>query len=137
LKEILDESVKEIFGAVIRDNRYVNPGERERSLGTVKVKEVLFVRYSMKEDRLTFSDMSGDIYNMPVTDCAFRKYCDHERIQNQKSMGFIGVELQRSFNQIEVYLRVGLARPFPKMYNRCYLQISGIHAFPDYKVGDE
>lgn len=141
LEEVLDGSVKEIFGAVIHENRYINPWEGERSLGTVKVKEVLDVNYSMKEEgkykyRLKFLDVAGDAYDLPVTDCAFRRYCDHERIQNQKSMGLIGAELQRRFNQSKVYLRVGLARPFPEKYYRCYLQISGLYTFPDYKGED-
>ncbi|MCW7076999.1 MAG: hypothetical protein OCU18_06920 [Candidatus Syntrophoarchaeum sp.] len=136
LEEVLDGSVKEIFGAVIHENRYINPWEGERSLGTVKAKEVLFVRYSMEEEgkcdyRIRFSDMNGDIYNLKVTDCAFRRHCDLERIQNQKSMGLIGAELQRRFNQSKVYLRVGLARLFKDVY---WLQISGVHTFPDHRV---
>jgi hypothetical protein len=50
LESILDESVGGIFGATIHQNRYINPGEGNRSLGTIKVKEVLSVKYSMKEE---------------------------------------------------------------------------------------
>jgi hypothetical protein len=133
LEEILDESVKEIFGAVIHDNRYVNHEEGKRSLGTVKVKEVLFVRYSMEENgkckyRISFSDMDGDVYDLPVTDCAFRKYCDVQRIQIGKNPGSISHELPHRLNQSDLFLRIGLTRLFEGVH---WLQISGLHAFPD------
>ncbi|MEA1866296.1 MAG: hypothetical protein U9N46_14115, partial [Euryarchaeota archaeon] len=138
LERISDRSVREIFGAVIHEGRYTNPGEGNRSLGTVKSVKVMGVNYSMKEDgnykyRITFSDMGGNVYNLPVTDCAFRRYCDRLRVLEGRSTIAIGLELQQRLNQRETFLRVGLTRPFAKMYNRCYLQVSGIHAFPDYR----
>lgn len=137
LERILYRSVKEIFGAVTHNNQYIDEGEGKRSLGTIKVKEVLYVKYSMKgegkyEYRIKFLDMSGAIYNLPITDCAFRNYCAGQRTESPMSLGSIGAGLQQRFNQVDIFLRVGLARPFEKMYNRCYLQVSGIHTFPDY-----
>ena len=141
MERISDRSVREIFGAVIHEGRYTNPGEGNRSLGVIKAVKVLGVNYSMKEVgkygyRITFSDMSGEVYNLPVTDCAFRMYCDRLRIREGRSTGAIGLELQQKLNRSEVFLRVGLTRPFAKMHNRCYLQVSGIHAFPDYREMD-
>jgi len=138
LERISDRSVREIFGAVIHEGRYTNPGEGNRSLGVIKAVKVLDVNYSMKEVgeygyRITFSDMSGEVYNLPVTDCAFRRYCDMLRIREGRSTGDIGSELQQRLNRSGVFLRVGLTRPFAKMHNRCYLQVSGIHTFPDYR----
>lgn len=137
LEEILDESVKAIFGAAIHDNRYIKTGGI-RSIGTIKVKEILSVNYtikSIKENdkynyRMTFSDMSGDVYNLPITDCAFKKYCDNQRIQKGKTTDVICHELQRILNQSEVFLRVGLTRLYKDVY---WLQVSGVHAFPDYR----
>jgi len=37
-----------------------------------------------------------------------------------------------------IYLRLGLARPFKKSAAdepRCYLQVTGVHTFPDYLQG--
>jgi len=140
LEGILYRSIKEIFGAVVHNNQYINEGEGKRSLGTIKVKEVLYVKYSMRNEtqykyRLKFSDMTGDVYNLSVTDCAFRNYCDNQRVQEQRSLEFIGANLQQKFNRIDVFLRIGLARPFERKYNRCYLLISGIHTFPGYTEG--
>jgi ATP-dependent DNA helicase RecQ len=135
LEKILDEFVKEIFGATIHGNRYICPEEGERSLGTVKAMEILSVNYSMEESgkykyRITFSDMSGEIYDLPVTDCAFRKYCDAQRIQVGKDMDSISDELQQRLNDSDVYLRVGLTRVFEDKH---WLQISGVHVFSDHQ----
>lgn len=140
LEKILDRSVKDIFGAVIHNNQYINEGEGNKSLGTVKAKEVLSVRYSLKEGerydyRIKFSDATVEIYDLPVTDLAFRGYCDERRVQGQGT-GAISAKLQYRLRQSHVFLRVGLARPFAKMYNRCYLQVSGIHTFPNYRQGN-
>jgi hypothetical protein len=136
LEKILDKSVKSIFGADICNNQYINEGEGNRSLGTAKAKEVLSVRYSLKENdkygyRIRFSDDTEEIYALPITDLAFREYCDSQRVQGHDT-DVISVRLQRRLSQSHVFIRVGLTRPFARMYNRCYLQVSGIHAFPDY-----
>ncbi|VUT28177.1 MAG: putative ATP-dependent RNA helicase [Candidatus Syntrophoarchaeum sp. GoM_oil] len=138
LEEILDESVKEIFGAVIHDNRYINQGIGKRSLGTVRVANVLDVNYSMKTKgkyryRITFLDMGGEVYGLPVTDCAFRDYCDVQRIQIGKNIGSISRELPHRLNQSDLFLRIGLTRLFEGVH---WLQISGLYAFPDYKEED-
>ena len=137
LEKILDKSIGGIFGADICNNQYTNEGEGNRSLGTVKAKEILSARYSLKEDerynyRIKFSDATGEIYDLPVTDLAFREYCDSQRVQGCAT-DTISAKLQRRLSQSEVFIRVGLTRPFAKMYNRCYLQVSGVHAFPDYR----
>jgi len=142
LESIADRSVKEIFGAVVQEGRYTNPGEGHRSLGTIKVVTVLGVNYSVGgigkyRYRITFSDMGGEVYNLPVTDCAFRKHCDMLRIEEGRNTGAIGLGLQQRLDRSELFLRVGLTRPFAKMYNRCYLQVSGIHAFPDYREKEQ
>jgi hypothetical protein len=136
LEKILDKSIKSIFDADIYNNRYINEGEGNRSLGTVRAKEVLSVRYSLKEDdkydyRIRFSDDTEEIYALPITDLAFREYCDSQRVQGHDT-DVISARLQRRLSRSHVFIRVGLTRPFARMYNRCYLQVSGIHAFPDY-----
>ncbi|NIA09680.1 MAG: DNA helicase RecQ, partial [Nitrospiraceae bacterium] len=141
LESILDGSVEEIFGTEVHEGRYTNPGEGNRSLGAIKVVKVMAVNYSMGEEgkykyRIAFSDTSGEVYDLPITDCAFRGHCDRQRIQKGRNTDDIEAELQQILNQSEVFLRVGLTRPFAKMRNRCYLQVSGIYAFPDYRGAD-
>ena len=81
---------------------------------------------------MKFSDTIGEIYDLPVTDLAFREYGDEQRVQGQ-STDAISAKLRHRLSQSHVFIRVGLTRPFGRMYNRCYLQVSGIHAFPDYR----
>jgi len=136
LEKVLDRSIKSIFDADIHNNQYVNEGEGNRSLGTVRAKQVLSVKYFLKEDdkyvyRIRFSDDTEEIYALPITDLAFREYCDGQRVQGHDT-DVISAKLKRRLSQSYVFIRVGLTRPFARMYNRCYLQVSGIHAFPDY-----
>ena len=135
LGSISDELVKDIFGAEIYEKRYTNPGEGRRSLGTIKVAKVLDVNYSLKEEgkyqyRITFSDISGEIYDLPITDCAFREYCDAQRIRTGNNPSSISDELRQKLNQSELFLCVGLTRLFRGVH---WLQVSGLHAFPDYR----
>lgn len=138
LEGISDGLVKDIFGAEIHEKRFTNPGKGRRSLGTIKVAKVLDVNYSMNEERkykyrIIFSDLSGEIYNLPVTDCAFREYCDAQRIRGGKNPAFISNELRQRLNQSNIFLHIGLTRLFKGVH---WLQVSGLHAFPDYRDMD-
>lgn len=137
LEEILDDSVKAMFGPTIYYNRHIKIGGN-RSIGTIKVKKVHSVNYSIKESdkynyRITFSDMSGEVYNLPITDYAFRKYCDSQRLQKGETTDFIRHKLQQIFNQSDLFLRVGLSRRYKDAY---WLLISGLYTFPDYRKQD-
>lgn len=136
LEKMLDKSVRSIFGASIHNSQYINEAEGNRSLGTVKARQVLSVRYSLREDdkydyRIRFSDDTEEIYDLPITDLAFRKYCDSLRVQGEATE-VTSARLKRTLSQSHVFIRVGLTRPFARMYNRCYLQVSSIHSFPHY-----
>ncbi|MGB8216430.1 MAG: HEAT repeat domain-containing protein [Candidatus Methanoperedens sp.] len=132
LEEILDESVNAIFGETIQNHRYIIKGGN-RSIGTIRIKEALSVNYSIKQDdkydyRITFADMNGDIYNLPITDLAFRKHCDNQRFQGIK-IDQINHDLKEIFNQCDLFLRVGLSRRWQGFY---WLLVSGVYSFPDY-----
>ncbi len=136
LERLLDASVASIFGADVHRRQYVDEGEGSRSMGTVKAREVIAVKYSpTKYDRydyrMQFSDAVGDVYDLPITDLAFRDYCDSERLRGHGE-GAISYELTRRLSQSRVFIRVGLTRPFAKMFNRCYLQVCAVHAYPGY-----
>lgn len=141
LERILDKSIRSIFGADIHDSRYVNEGEGNRSLGTVRANEVLSVRCSQRETdkhdyRTEFSDATREVYDLPVTDLAFREYCENQRLRG-RAIDVVADEVRRRLRGSHVFIRVGLARPFAKMFNRCYLQVCAIHAFPGYALGSE
>lgn len=52
VKNLLDgisySCIKDIFGADIYENKYLNEGCGRRSLGTIKIKEILFVNHTLK-----------------------------------------------------------------------------------------
>jgi len=136
LTKLLDPSIRSIFGAEIHSRQYLDEGEGKRSLGTVMAKEVLAVKYSLTrferyDYRMKFSDASGEVYDLPITDLAFRDYCGSQRLQGYAT-DVISHELKRRLSGSRVFVRVGLARPFEKMSNRCYLQVCAIHAYPTY-----
>lgn len=141
LQQILYPDVASIFEAEIHSELgyYVRTGEGARSLGTILPKSITAVRYTLKEDgkwdyRISFVDRSGTSYRLAVTDLAFRYYCDSKRLQGQRPEE-ITAELERLWRQATVFLRIGLARGWEKFPDRCYLQITGVHTFPDYLEG--
>jgi hypothetical protein len=143
LERILDPSVEAIFGSEThRDNSsyFVQHGEGNRSLGTIKVQEIeLLEIYTYKERciyKIKFTDESDTEYKLTVTDLAFRNFVDTYRNQGI-DCSTISHGLKNDFKYSTCYLRIGLARAWhpdkaqPK--NRCYLQITGVYSFPDYK----
>lgn len=146
LDQISDPAVSEIFGADIhrhRDSCYVLEGEGERSLGTVKAKDVRFVNVFERNNgfgcRLRFKDENDSYYNLPVTDLSLLYYIGHLHEQKGLAFGTIGAQLQAAFSNADTYIRIGLGRGFysnpNKPQNRCYLLISGVFTFPDYLDG--
>ncbi|MFA0847159.1 MAG: hypothetical protein ACC614_06285 [Methanobacterium formicicum] len=137
LNENLYSGVDEIFGAPIHEYRYLRQGEGKRSLGTIKADRILFFDYGLKDNgkyeyRITFNDASGFTYNLPITDCAFRNYCNNLKDIQEGNIQSIRWKLLGNLNKKRVYLRVGLTREFRDVH---WLQVSGIHTFPDYKNG--
>lgn len=137
LNKSLYSAVDEIFGAPIYQNRYLKKGEGEHSLGTIKADRILFFDYGSKtngkyEYRITFNDATGSIYNLPITDCGFRNYCNNLKDTCYGETQSISWKLLRNLNKKDIYLRVGLTREFRDVH---WLQVSGIHTFPDYKGG--
>lgn len=149
LKEISYNSIrKSLWGAPIywyegkeRKVPYIKPGEGEKSIVTVKIKNCIIKYFERPgklgkyEYRIEFSDIQQKNYDLSVTDLAFRNYCENLK-QKGKNCNFIGAELQQKLNQSEVFLRIGAGRPFtPKgdTEPKCFLFITGVYSFPDYK----
>lgn len=135
------ESVAEIFNAPILTGPgfYVLDGTGDRSLGTIEPNAVIRVVYEQVEEnrwkyRLSFMDGTGTIYWLTVTDLTWRYFCDWRRDQNIPPHQ-IATELLTSLQAGRTYLRIGLARGWPRYPERCYLQITGVYTFPDYLEG--
>lgn len=137
-----DGGVARIFGAAIRHDSgpYIVAGEGVRSLGTVCVRRLDAVQHAPNPNgrwtyRLAFADATGESYDLPVTDLAFRNYLDYLRERRQVPPGDIARRLTAIFRQNPTYLRIGLARGWERYPARCFLQITGVYSFPDYLSG--
>jgi len=142
LQHVLDPDVAAIFGTSIFTDHgwYVLQGEGHRSIGTVRPSSICSVLYGVSphdaswDYRITFEDQSGARYRLRVTDLAFRRYCNDGRLKGEPPE-VVSAALHRLLQQAEVYLRIGLARGRARYPDRCYLQITGVHTFPDYLGG--
>jgi len=141
LEFIKDDSVSGIFGAPTVEQQYLREGEGNRSLGTVKAGSIAYVEYFEKEVgryeyRIIFEDEARDIYDLPVTDMAFRAYCDYSRAN--QDLDYIGIKLQEMLCNREVYINLGLARAFAPVEDeppKYYILVTGVYSFPDYLEG--
>jgi hypothetical protein len=144
LARIDDGSVAAIFGApVLRDNGWYLPaGTGVRSLGTIRPARLPAVNHTFRPDRrtwdyrLSFADASGEEYRLAVTDLAFRHYLDHLRERQGLTAGVAAGWLTAALRAAdEIYLRIGLTRGWAVFPDRCFLQVTGVHTFPDYLDG--
>lgn len=143
LESIVDESIASIIGTPIQEEQqsfYIMAGEGVRSLGTIRPGEITSVVYQgglpdKRRYRIAFTDAEGESYRLAVTDLAFR-YCLDDLVSTKKlSPQKAAAQLTDLLNDTEVFLRIGLTRHWEKHPDRCYLQITGVHTFPDYLEG--
>jgi hypothetical protein len=142
LEHSLVEGVREVFDAPVLEGpgHFVKEGEGSRSMGTIRPCRVSWTTYSLRQDgrreyRLRFTDRCGMAWDLPVTDLTWRYYLDHQRDSLGHSPGRIAAEMRQMLDSRECYLRLGLARGWATYPDRCYIQITGVYAFPDYLEG--
>jgi hypothetical protein len=147
LQRTASESVASMFGALIRKNKYVAPGDGVCSLGTLKPASLDKLGYyqlefnGVKTDKFTlnFTDSTGEVFKqIPITDLSLRYYVKHLQHSMDYGPRRIRAYLERQFAQSKVWLRLGLTRPFQKSDSDrkwCYIQVTGVYTFPDYLDG--
>jgi hypothetical protein len=143
LDETMCGAVGEIFDAEVHRDYgcYVRHGEGARSLGTVRaqVERVTYgpSQYSPTEleYRLAFHDEASVRYRLSVTDLAFRYSLDFLGAKAGLAPADAAGSLENHLRGADIYLRIGLARHWPKFPDRCYLQVNGVYSFPDYLGG--
>lgn len=142
LNAICDSAVAAIFGAELHEESrwYIMAHQGQHSLGTVRatIEEVIYQQHPDRwEYSLAFADATGARYRLGVVDLALRASFDCLR----ERYGVEPDEVARRFmaaihdRQADVFLRIGLSRGWVKHPDRCYLQVTGIHTFPDYLRG--
>lgn len=143
LRHSLSPNVASIFEqplCVDGSHHYVTEGSGLRSLGTVLLNrspQVLFQSDAsgMIKPRLLFEDEAGARYQLAVTDLAWRYYADFLQRSEHLPADTLTARLQAALQGAEVFLRIGLARGWSAHPDRCYLQVTGVHTFPDYLGG--
>jgi hypothetical protein len=135
-------SVQEIFETdLLHNHRNIAPGSGARSLGTLKPKVVhkfiyKTVEYDGQEQRdyrLHFYDQTDTYFPaLKITDLALQNYADFLHLKDGLSLDEVSDKLTRLVKRAEVFLRIGLTRPYEGW---CWLQVNGIYTFPDYMAG--
>lgn len=144
-QDFLDQSVyktvQAIFEQPICDDFgfYVMDGCGPRSIGTIRPQAILKVYYEPGPDgvwdyRLSFVDSESALYRLKIVDLTWHYYCDSLR-GGDREPARIASELSAMLKASAVYLRIGLSRGWAKFPERCYLQITAVHTFPDYLGG--
>ena len=132
LERSRSDSVKELFGDELIEGKYVKPGTGERSIGTVRARISVI---DLTKERISFYDASGKYYPYrKVTDFVFTAHARNVLGQSSEEQLQFAQNIKRAR---DIYLRLGLTRPWtnPDGIEGCWLQVTGIHAFPDYSAG--
>jgi hypothetical protein len=137
----LSPGVGNMFEAPIVSDQgfYVLSGQGVRSLGTIQPRRIVRVVHELGPEgqwkyRLGFVDRQDALYWLTVTDLTWRYYFDYQRGHGKRPQQICS-ELLGSLRRCEVFLRIGLTRGWQMHPERCYLQITAVHSFPDYLKG--
>lgn len=139
LEKTLDGSVGGIFGAQVHTQPgwYVMAGEGKRSLGTIIPRRIDGIHFY--EDKgsyqLSFHDLAGAWYRLTVVDLDFRALARRIFLTTGTPPQLIARDLTAKLRIRRVYLRIGLSRGWREHPDKCFLQITGVHTFPDYLEG--
>ncbi|MDX2078740.1 MAG: hypothetical protein SFZ02_20070 [bacterium] len=130
-------SVKDIFGAMIHHSRSIVYKQGKRSVGTIKMKSLIYFRYASNDNygregyRIGFTDESDANYpEMMITDLTFRYYF-HNLLKTMTIKEAVQ-SVENYLSKTDCYLRIGLTREWS---NHHWLQVNGIYTFPDYAKG--
>jgi len=136
-------SVEEIFSGCFKEYRYVLPGTGNRSIATLVEVRIHAFKVEEREGkikpRLVFSDGSARLYDFAVNDLSIRDMCrDRIKSGHEETRNIARTMTDYFRNATKVFLRIGLARPFPiddVTELRCYPQVTGIYLIKcDQKV---
>lgn len=142
LSHSLFEKVEDIFEqSILTDQGFsVKDCYGPRSVGTIQPRNIAKVIYAPEKEggawdyRLHFYDRSDAFYRLKVTDLTWHYYCNDLRIKGMEPEQ-ITETLTGLLKKRKVFLRIGLARGWKEHPDRCFLQLNGIHTFPDYLEG--
>jgi hypothetical protein len=142
LEHLAFDSVAEAFGSRIQSRRSIPVGVGERSLATIRVRHVDFLKIDCDQEdwtlklRVAFRDLADDRYDLPVTDIGLRSLCHHILASNRHSPDQAAARIRGRLNRSQsLFIRVGASRPFSPAPGRdaaCFLLATGIYSTPDF-----
>ena len=134
-KEILTRTATQNVGELFThiEDRCVPPGSAGPSIGTIMPAEMPTLNCDYYKDpprpKMRFVDQGGTIKNnVPITDFAFRRLFDFYLAKYKGDCEKTVKLLNNKLADHDIYLRLGLSRSFRGC---CWLQVNGIHTFPD------
>lgn len=120
---------------------WIPQGVGIRSLATIHLRRVDGVIFQLGRHgkgvyRLQFTDEAGEHFQLPVTDLAYRMYLDALLVREGFTPSAAARQVRDRLTAAdEVFLRLGLTRPWEEHPDRCQLQVNGVYTFPDYLDG--
>lgn len=136
LRQGIQTSVWEGFdhGIAVGTKELPPPFHARRSIVTLQVApsdvELVVDTFKPNSIRVHFTDSLGHQYRfVPLTDLGF-----HRHVQTLLQAGKLRQVNDFINAQAQIYLRVGLARPWAKDGRQpsCWLQVNGVYTFPNY-----
>ncbi len=137
----LFDSVDALFERPIHNDMgcYIMDGDGPRSIGSIRPKAIGRVEYGPGPQgtwdyRVLFKDHADKWYRLKVVDLTWLYYCASLRGEDTQPAQ-IAEQLTRLLRRRRTWLRIGLTRGWKEYPDRCFLQITAIHTFPDYLEG--
>jgi len=131
LKQTALQSIVELFPHI--EERCVPPGSAGSSIGTIMPAEIPTLNCDYYKEpprpKMRFIDQGGNVKNnVPITDLSFRSLFDFYLAKYKGDCEKTVKLLNNKLEDHDIYLRLGLSRSFRGC---CWLQVNGIHTFPD------
>ncbi len=133
LESNLYDSVEEIFGFELMNNRCIPEGNGVRSMGTLQPNQInsAYLKYEQGtfKGRIDFFDNKDIQYNLPITDYLFDKYCQ-DMYKYRGSVQNLRKDILNKLENHEVFLRLGLGQaysPYDESPKYHYILITSIY----------
>ena len=123
LEGSLSKNIASVFSGHLKDNSYVLPGTKCASLGAIKVpaQNLEFYKDSENKLRIKIRDNDGEKYDLRIT-------CRYLRDVLDKMNGLKKLNEQLK-GMTFAHVRVGLAKPYYKQNNHCFLMCNGVFLY--------
>ncbi len=134
-------AVEDIYEGFLEDRGWVIADANTRSIATLSNASITDVELTPGniKPRISFVDSDGNAYYRPSSDLTLWDRCRSLVKRQDQTIDEVQEELLSLLQTAErIYLRLGLARPWEREEGedeRCWLQITGLHTFPDYLYG--